>query len=152
MGQIALDHVRRDFAIRSGTPQVALARSINREGLLALNVAAVPRTTIEDPPLMLVIIKGDFGASNLFGLWGTSSSDESYKFVGYVFDLWSGGPTLILASASGGQFSTALNDPSLPIVATPLLPSLAGTPAPLLHYGEVAPTVAVPSEVPAAHP
>lgn len=144
VGQNALDHVRQDFVIRSGTPQVLLTRSITREDLPRLSLPGIPRTTIEEPPLMLVIIKGDFGPSNLPSPL-TGSSDEQYKYIGYVFDLWTGTPTLIMASPLGGEFRTALNDPTLPIVATPVPAPPVASPAPLHHYGEVVPTVPNPA-------
>jgi hypothetical protein len=145
VGQVALDLVRQDFDIRSGTPQIVLTRSIVRDDLPKLNLPSIPRPTIEEPPLMLVIIKGDFGSLHLPSIV-TGQTDQVFKYIGYIFDLWAGAPTLTLADPDGGEFRTALNDPTLPIAPTPIAPLPVDSPAPLQHYGDVAPTVAPPNQ------
>ena len=143
VGQVALDLVRRDFDVRSGTPQVVFTRSIVRDDLPKLNLPSIPKTTIEEPPLMLVIIEGDFGPAHLPSIV-TGPTDQVFKYIGYVFDLWAGSPTLTLADPDGGEFRAVLGDPTLPIAATPISPLPVISPAPLQDYGDVAPTAASP--------
>ncbi len=61
VGQHALAQVRQDFVVRGGAPRVLLARRVTRDDLPALDLPHIPKVVIEEPPLMLVIIKGDFG-------------------------------------------------------------------------------------------
>jgi hypothetical protein len=140
VAQVALNEVQSDFAIQSGTPQVVLTKAIARGDLPKLNLPSIPGTSIEDPPLMLVIIKGDFGSSTFPSIAATGPA-QHYAYVGYVYDLWAGVPTVTLASRTGGEFRAVLNDPTLPVEPIP-----AGTPfvspAALHHYGEVVSTVA----------
>jgi hypothetical protein len=135
VGKIALAEARRDFVVRGGVPRVVLARRVARDDLPKLALPPIPKTTFEDPPLTLVIIKGDFGA------WlGPSivhdGPPEHFAYVGYVYDLWAGSPELSMASPDGGQFRTALADPSLPIIPTPAAIPFTGPVAPLHHYGD----------------
>ncbi len=61
VGQHALAQVQEDFVVRGGAPRVLLARRVTRDDLPALDLPHIPKVVIEEPPLMLVIIKGDFG-------------------------------------------------------------------------------------------
>ncbi len=138
VGQVALAATARNFPTRSGTAQIALGRRVARDDLPKLGLQGIPQTTIEEPPLMLVIIRGDFGKPNLPG---TGNIGQQFKYIGYVYDLWAGIPTLVIASPDGHEFRMALNDPSLPmsppVVATAPVPSQG----PLLHYGQIVPGV-----------
>lgn len=138
VGQAAVDYTKDQFP-GNGNPQVLLVRSVTKQDLPALGLQRLDFASVEDPPLMLVILKGDFGFGNHPGSSQTMSGMR-FHYIGYVFDLWAGTPTLTMASPNGGEFRTALNDPTLPIVPTPVQPP---TPAytKQLHYGEVAPTV-----------
>ena len=140
IAQVALQTVNEEFSVRSGTPQIALSRSVTNDDLVAFGLRRVDFSSIEQPPLALVIIKGDFVNSNLPGTGVLSD----YRYVGYVFDLWAGVPALTLASPDGGEFRLALNDPSLPKVPPQISPA---TPLGLKtrHYGAAAPTVILPS-------
>ncbi len=136
VGVVALAQVKRDFAIRSGTPQVVHTRRITREDAATLNIGTISRTTIEEPPLMLVIIKGDLSDPNFIGV-AKGGPSRQFQYVAYVYDLWAGGPTLITASPTGGEFRVALNDSILPAVPVRAVPSASiPSPAPLHHYGE----------------
>lgn len=142
VGQLALAQARRDFVVRSGAPRVLLARRVARDDLPALGLGRIPRTTFEDPPLMLVIVAGDFGAAHLPSIL-TGGPPQHYTHVGYVYDLWAGSPTLTIASKDGGLFRIALGDPTLPVVPTPIAAPFAGPAAPLHHYGETVPPLAM---------
>jgi hypothetical protein len=69
---------------------------------------------VDPPPMMLVIVKGDF---DIIGLYGTGSPPPEHpraKYILYIYNLQTGGPTAITSSQNGGTFRKALNDPSLP--------------------------------------
>lgn len=142
VARVALNNVSKDFAIGSGSPQVVLSRSIQPDDLVQLNLPPLPQTTIEEPPLTLVILRGDF--ANHKGLDIVHNGPQShYKYVAYVYDLWAGTPTETLASPTGGLFRTALNDPSLPIEPSPVQ-SQVNRPGPIHHYGDQLPPMNPP--------
>ena len=140
VGQLALVRVAQDFVVQSGTPQVSLSRSVTKNDLLSLGLGSIPVSAMEEPPLVLVIIKGDFGAPNApMLISATAQAGMRYQYVGYVYDLWAGAPEQTIASRAGGEFRVALNDPSLPVVPT-LAVTGAGTSQPARHYGSTLPT------------
>lgn len=143
VAQAALDRVGNDFVIRSGRPKVVLSKSVTRDELPALNLPTISRASIEEPPLVLVIIKDDFGASKRMGIG--KPANEHYKYIAYIFDLWAGYPTWTLASPEGGEFRKALNDPMLPIVTVPTSEPFSASPDRPHHYGEIAPPVPDPT-------
>lgn len=131
----AQTYVQNDARIVSGTPQVLLVHAITADQGPALGIGCIPNhVTIEDPPLVLAIVKGDFELH----LPGGRPTDVQY--IGYVFDVWAGGATVTRGSKNGGIFRAALNDPSLPPeYAGP--PQTCPTPDPdsRWHYGAPAP-------------
>ncbi len=155
MGDYAIEYTRARFQILSGTPEVLVSRQVTSIELRALGLDA-PDFVCEEPPLTLVILKGDFDANNMPGigkLMDTSSARVSY--IAYVFDMLSGIPTAILTADTPSDFALALNDPTIP-TSTPqhtlipdpnLVPLPAGEqlqPNPLrtrCAYGSVVPTV-----------
>jgi hypothetical protein len=152
VAQVALDYTKASGYVNSGTPQVALARSVNNDELLKLDLDTIPFSTIEQPPLVLVILKGDFMVNMPRAV--ANNGPRPAQYIGYVYDLWAGLPTLTITAPHGGVFRKALNDPSLPDdnPAAPQKPNpgafapanggVTNTP-PTLHYGEVAPTAVV---------
>ncbi len=144
VGQVALTYTALHFPVLSGTPQVVLARSVTNSDLDALGIAPIPNLTVEQPPFMLVILKGDFGPGKIPGI-SISRQPTHYQYIGYVFDLWAGVPTRTIASPDGRGFRRALNDPSLPDVPTPIPAPLLPTPVNRPHYGDIAPTIVAPS-------
>ncbi len=154
VGVVSLAQVKRDFAVRSGTPQVVYTRRITREDAATLNIGTISRTTIEEPPLMLVIIKGDLSDPKFIGI-AIGGPSRQFQYVAYVYDLWAGGPTLITASPTGGEFRIALNDSTLPAVPVRAVPSASiPSPAPLHHYGATLSGITPPhgSSTPTAAP
>ena len=149
VAQVALDYTNASGYVQNGTPQILLARSIQNAELPQLDRDSVPVSTIEAPPLVLVILKGDFVVNTPRGI--ASDGPRPAQYIGYVYDLWAGEPTLMITAPHGGIFRKALHDPSLPD-DNPAAPPQAhlGTPtlgngalthtAPTLHYGAVAPT------------
>lgn len=137
--QVALSYTRVNYPVLSGTPQVVLTRPVTNNDLPGLGLPPINHASIEEPPLMLAIVKGNFGQPIHRSGLASGQSSQGYRYIGYIFDLWAGSPMLTIASPVGGEFRIALNDPSLPVV-----PSLAVSPlstAPKeLHYGDIAPT------------
>ncbi len=128
------------------TPQVLLSRTTSKAEVTKLGLGDLTINTIEHPSLTLVILKGDFGYGSNPGLADPATlASLRFKYIGYVFDQWRGVPTLAIASSDGGIFRQALNDPTLPLVPPiPIAPPLP-TPAHPLHYGDIAPTVTLPT-------
>jgi hypothetical protein len=151
IGRFAQQYAEHNLKISGDTPQVLLARAIKRPDLAVLGIACLPSSsTIEDPPLTLVILKGQFDFSAMPGSAPQAQSvvgtNSVYKYIAYVFDMWSAEPTFLLGSVDGGQFHMALDDSSLPITGSSV-PLVCPTEAPhtvTLHYGDSPPTPSLP--------
>lgn len=165
VGQAARAYTCNHYRIMGDTPRVRLVRPITAAQLPSLGLSEV-YFAAEEPPLMLVILRGDF---DLRGARGTERLDPSawhwqVKYLAYVFDLRAGIPASIQTSPEGGAFRIALNDPNLPDdlpkrppssppASSPVqtlipLPS-QGTPSRQMPYGAVPPTIAPSTTVPA---
>ncbi len=114
VAQAALDYTCTHFRVLSGAPEVALIRRVVPEDIAALDLPA-PAYHSSDPPLMmLVILKGDFDVSNMPGIRpAVAPAEMRATYLGYVFNLRTGFPSLTLTSPRGGLFRRALNDPTL---------------------------------------
>ncbi len=161
VGQAAIAFAFEERRVISGTPQVLLARSVTLQEVGNLGLGQSSFGSSEQPPLMLVILKGDFNKEVSFGgyqrselcllIKGRPSScpaPKHYQYIGYVYDLWASAPTIFMQSKDGSIFRQALNDPSLPTDETPLSTPQqnhmsSGGPN-LLHYGDTA--IGEPSE------
>ncbi|MBD2495183.1 hypothetical protein [Nostoc sp. FACHB-280] len=98
------------FKIISGTPEAIFNRPIK--------AAEIPATGFgdfdfkeEEPPMMLVVVKGNF---DLSGSTFPSHPRRSTKYTAYIFDLKAGTPIFAAVGLSGKYFRDALNDPTLP--------------------------------------
>lgn len=112
IGEVAKDHAQTHLRAQ-GTTSVLLSRPITREQVANLGLGCLAEfASIEEPPLALVILKGDFTFQSMPG--GGSSRGARFPYVVYVIDLWSGAPVRLMNSISGGLVRKALNDPSLP--------------------------------------
>ena len=147
VGQFAVQYALAQGAVRSGKPQVLLSRSVKRSDVSALGIACMGgSSTIEEPPLVLVIMKGDFRLKG----GGGSSHALVAPYLAYVFDVWAAEPMLTSASTDGAKFRQALNDPSLPANPDGVLSCPTDVPSTqTLHYGDFPPT---PSVVPVTEP
>ncbi|MBW4575999.1 MAG: hypothetical protein KME08_12025 [Aphanothece sp. CMT-3BRIN-NPC111] len=115
VGQSAIDYTRDQFTILSGTPEVVLTRRMTAAEFSVTGLGQMGFGGGE-PPIMLVVVKGDFDVSNFgrFRAFDSSSSPTQVKYIGYVFDLRAGMPCLTATGLTGEYFRRALNDPSLP--------------------------------------
>ncbi len=150
-----------DYAIRFAinnheavqvTPSVLLARRVTRADVAALGLGCIGETaTIEEPPLTLVVLKGNFSK------WSPSlqvSRPRIDHYLAYVFDQWAGLPTYWVSSPDGTGFRKSLNDPRLPVypetesAKNSVCPTAQPT-TKTLHYGDVAPGFTTPPPLPA---
>lgn len=154
VGQAAIDYTLAQFSVLSGTPKVVLAQPVTSAELSSLGLADINFVNRE-PPMALVIVKGNFDVSNLPGRVPPGVKRQNkVKYIAYAFDLRAGIPTLT-TTALYGEIRQALKDDSLPDI-----PKLAGPdgykppsemPAianprrsPKLPYGSVLPPVEGP--------
>jgi hypothetical protein len=151
--QAALDYTYAHFKVLGDTPTILLTRPVIKDELPLLGLSAIDFGG-EEPPLMLVAIKGDVDVSDLRRSV-RSPSPFIAKYIVYIFDLWVGAPTLIEYSLDSSHFRKLLIDPTLPEepqapdVSNELVPDIEPmTPAPKLPYRSVAPTVMPSSTVP----
>lgn len=95
-----------------------LVRPVARADMPKLGLDCLPDNPAnEEPPYVLVILKGDFDFSGLPGRGrGREMRNERYEYAVVVIDVWSALPVMIMGSQKGGELRKALNDPSLPIV------------------------------------
>jgi hypothetical protein len=156
--EAALKYTQTRFQVLSEQVTVPLARTVIKEDL---PLSGLPEDDFggEDPPLALVVLKGEFDVRNL-GRGAASDTPFNVKFIAYVFDLKAGVPTLILASADGSMFRELLNDPSLPLPEVNqsgrpkegVEPPVPVAPAHKIPYGAMEPPVATPSDAPPTEP
>jgi hypothetical protein len=97
------------FKILSGTPEAIFARPIK--------AAEIPSTGFgefefmgKEPPLMLVVLKGNFDISG----FQSSNPRRSTKYTAFIFDLQAGTPIFSATGLTGKYFRNALNDSTLP--------------------------------------
>lgn len=95
--------------------------------------------TVEEPPLTLVILKGNFDVSQA-ALGSSVIGYGEVLYVSYVFDHWLAAHMLFPTSVTGGRFRIALNDPTLPMDKSSAA-MVCPTEAPYkktLHYWDIA--------------
>ncbi len=108
----ALNYTRSRFQVMSKDITIPLARPVIKQELPNLGLPEIDFGG-EDPPLALVVLKGEFDVRNMRHLV-SNNAPWRVKFILYVFDLKAGTPTLIGVSTDGSMFRDLLNDPSLP--------------------------------------
>lgn len=162
VAQAAKNYTVSNFKVVSGTPTVLLTRSVTKEDLPKLGLSTIAFGG-EDPPLMLVALKGDFDVQNMPG---GGSTPWRVGYIVYVFDLKAGMPALISVSRLGGRFRTLLNDPTLPDEGlptqsqqpnagqqsdqqqAPFISPIPASPVKKLPYGSIAPGAPDPTPLP----
>ena len=142
IGQYAVQYAQQNNYVLEGSPQVLVSRSITPDQFTNLGLGCLTNIpTIEEPPLVLVLMKGHFNFNK--GLTSSVGVFDDPKLTSYltlVFDLWAGLPSDWRLSSSTDELNALLNGTP----ATPY-PCLQRTPADqkTLHYGDAfaAPTV-----------
>lgn len=159
--EAALKYTQARFQVLSDNVTIPLVRPVTKKELPLIGLPEIDFGG-EDPPLMLVVLKGEFDVQ---GLRHTLASGMPWHvmYIVYIFDLKAGSPTLIYVSPDGAGLGDLLNDPSLPEkggaganqtdkpeegVASPISPA----PAQKLPYGAMEPAVPTPSSVPPTEP
>lgn len=91
VGRRAIEHVAVNKDVQNGVPQVLLARPVRNDELPGLDVSCpYPFDTFEEPPLVLVVLKGDFLPQSSHIPTLTASH------VALVYDLWAEKPVLTI--------------------------------------------------------
>jgi hypothetical protein len=95
------------FSSVDGTASIVLARPILDSELGPLGLIDI-QFPDNDPPLAIIIVRANFG-------W--SGSPDGLGYMGYIFDLLSGGVMADQGSADGSIFSRVLQDSNIPTSA-----------------------------------
>lgn len=146
--QAALRYTQNRFSILGKTPNFLLIRSVTTADLPQLGLAEI-HFAGQEPPLMLVAMRGDFDVTHL-SRGGSRTTPWRVSYIVYVFDLNVGAPAFTAVSPHGGSFRKLLNDPTLPDDGSPDQPApIVSTLAPSnplnLPPGAVAPPAALPN-------
>lgn len=104
-----------EFKVLSGRPQVVFTRPITAAELPATGLGEI-NTIGEEPPMMLVVVKGNFDTTNFGPSLGSEGSPPrtKSKYIAYVFDLRAGIPMFTATGLTGEYFRRTLRDSSLP--------------------------------------
>jgi hypothetical protein len=145
IGRLAVDRLLEMKDVRSGTPQVLLVTPVRNEDLPAKGVGCpIAFDTYEEPPLMLVVLKGDFlpQSSHFYSLTASHAA--------LIYDLWAGKPLRTVWSDNGARFRVALGDQTLPTPAIDFTPDCSDLEpvAKTHHYGDPAPPAPQPTITP----
>ncbi len=132
-----------------GPVEVRLSRTVTREEVPQLGLGCLSDNSgSEEPPFVLVIVRGDF---DLSGVPGRDPLPPGilYHSSALIIDVWAAAPTSIISSFDGSDFQEIINDPTLPEI-TPQPPRNCPprTPGSYPHgavmYGTVFPTAPRP--------
>jgi hypothetical protein len=144
--QAALAYTRTHYQVLHEPITTLVSRSVIKEYLPLWELPAIDFAA-QEPPLWLVLQKGDFDVSGLKQRAPNNLANRA-TYITYVFDLKAGVPTLILTSAEGDLFRSLLRDPALP----EKMGVVINTPVNKLPYGSIAPTIVPSSSVLSAEP
>jgi hypothetical protein len=144
----------------SGNPVVLLSHPLTSSADLPPLGIDPPSFVCAEPPLALVILRGNFDINGAFPGGRLAQTADRYPlthFVAFVMDLRAGLPAVMEFGVTGGKFRRALNDPTLPeepkadvntIRQVGEVPAVAVTPFPTTvatcAYGSIVPTAAPP--------
>lgn len=154
--QAVLRYTHNRFQVLSDQVTILLVRPVKAAELSALGLPDMAFPPEQEPPLMLVVIKGDFDVQNLSRA-GFISEPFLVGYIAYVLDLRAGGPIITSVSRDGSRFKKLLNDPSLPDPVVPTIDPARGPeagvaaqapllPAKHMPYGVPEPTIVPPAE------
>lgn len=126
IGQHAVDQLKVTAKSVDGAPQVVLTRPVTTAELPALGLQGFGTIweRCEEPPLVLVVLQGDFDVT------GRVKGQSKVKYVAYVYDLSTGMAPFTAWSGDGTGLKKALNDPSQPDDPRDLAPAAAAVQAP----------------------
>jgi hypothetical protein len=154
----ALKYTRSRFQALSKEVTIPLARYVTDQELPSLGISKMDFLG-EDPPMALVVLKGEFDVRNLRHI-NPENKPWRVRYIVYIFDLRAGMPCRVMVSPDGAGFRTLLNDPSLPegniFGENPFLEPEPGVASPepvvapdeKLPYGAMVPPAPTPSGAP----
>ncbi|MDQ2806353.1 MAG: hypothetical protein M3Z04_05465 [Chloroflexota bacterium] len=149
--QYAQDWARHQLQAKN-TPSILLARAVTYEEMPTLGLGCPPNfATIELPPVMVAILRGEFDFRGAGPGFRHASAPVAGKerYVYYLFDVWSATPVVTMASDDGAVFRQALHDPTLPNRPEAQLPGACSPQIQRdLHYGQPVPGMPPPTAVP----
>ncbi len=132
--QITLRTAQLEQKVGSGSPQVLLTRPVKPADLPALGLVCMPSGyTYEEPPYVLVILRGDFQLALM-----TGPADRA--LFGVRLGSLGGDACPYRMVVGWANFRIALNDPSLPQRSSPMTISCPAYTGAKLHYGDTPPT------------
>lgn len=135
----AAEYACANFKSLGPAPRVRLSRLISP--LEYMSLFGGTQTLCRDQQLALVIFEGDLELKNVSAF---SAKPPRAKYVGLLFDLKVGTPTIITYSTTGDIFREALHDLALPERQLELIPVPHEIRA--CAYGQTAPTIMPPSQ------
>ena len=155
VGQFAKEYFAANKYDVDGTARVLLSQAVTRDEFTSMGLGCLPSfNTIEEPPLALVISKGNFDLKALRRTGISAKASSSRHYVAFVFDIWSAQPVAWIADTEGGTFRKALKDLTLPVDESPE-PQVCPTAIPLSqrhsHYGDAAPGFTSPPPPPSSN-
>ncbi len=146
----AQQYAKAGATVDRSEPQVLLSRFVRKEELNSLGLPCINFDTIEEPPLAVVVLRGNFG-------YGKLRPDGVMDLTSYkvqVLDLWAAEATYSAGSYHGGMLRQLLNDPTLPedfvgqnamLSSQQLTPCQESNETKTLHYGDTLPGVVIPT-------
>lgn len=146
IAQLALEEVNKIYLVPGGSAEVVYSDYITAQDLPKLGFST---EFVEEPPMVLVIMKGDIDTRAL-QTSGLGRGKERAEYLGLVYNLRLGMPFTVVPSAKGGQFRAFLNDPTIPEDPTaPIIgpPGQLLTPGPIYLNTQTAGPVATPGPV-----
>ncbi len=129
----------RSYNAPISSTEVLVARSITPEDMPALGFYCHTFWTIETPPLMLIVLRGDFDGSRYMD--NSQGFGVHHRYLAYIYDIWAGLPTETFAT-QGGALHKVLNDPSITgdyagqFAAQDSIPPCPTEGPKTLHYGQ----------------
>jgi len=116
--RLALDYTAARFVALGEAPEVVVSHPVLASELPELGLID-SRWPDNEPPLYLVIVRGDFGLNPWISRDAYQRNDPMLagsraRYLAYVMDLQAGRPLQWTASRLGGALRSALNDPTLP--------------------------------------
>lgn len=147
IGQYAVEHLVPLDLGSHGPVEVLLARTVARDEVPQLGLGCLVNSIpIEEPPYVLLILRGNF--DYVFKRPRNGPVGVQFNYAAMIIDVWSAEATVLLGSGNGGDFREALNDPSLPEPSTEY-PRVCPTPIHSnLPHGAVLPGVMFPTTLP----
>ena len=138
---VAMDFLLKNFGTNHETPSIVFAQFVTQEDLDNMEIDAPNFSSIETPPLAMVIFKGDLTPVRMLRAAAPGTPLPRGHYAALIFELWCGCATSVSVSPDGSMFKKALNDPSIPERKLPFVKmKRLGPEEKNVHYGGMMPT------------